>query len=452
MRPFIFLLLFLGMSVTFAQTLTGDALTLAEVLRVAPANDPDVLGAEADVAAAQRELTRLQADPLALRVPTLQAEQTLENAQAALEAARLTSRTEVTSAYFDALSAERTLEVAGQDLTIQQATVQATQIRLDAGAATDLELLQAQNALAAAQRSQRNAEQTRALAESELASLVGQDATQLVQISLTPPAVPTLAISLGQAEADNSSVQAASTTVTVAEAQLAAVNNAFSAQTDIDAAQDALTSAQSDLETARRSLELDVRGAHNALSSAERSFKSAKADLSASQDELTAQKARLDAGSLAPISFRAAQLSHTQTEAAMYSALYDFRLAALGLEQTVSSGSTGSSDADTVINGAISDDSSSTQEDTLENTLTDDAAETSSPDATTSDTTLDTTTPDTTLDTTTPDTTLDTTTPDTTLDTTTPDTTLDTTTPDTTLDTTTPDTTSPTGSDTSDTP
>ena len=78
MRRFIFLLLFLGMSFTFAQTtLTGDALTLAEVLRVASDNDPDVLGAEADVAAAQRELTRLQADPLALRVPTLQAEQTL---------------------------------------------------------------------------------------------------------------------------------------------------------------------------------------------------------------------------------------------------------------------------------------------------------------------------------------------------------------------------------------
>ena len=135
MRRFIFLLLFLGMSVTLAQTTpTSDALTLAEVLRVAPDNDPDVLGAEADVAAAQRELTRLQADPLALRVPTLQAEQTLTNAQAALEAARLTSRTEVTSAYFDALSAERTVKLAEQDLTIQQATVQATQIRLGAGA------------------------------------------------------------------------------------------------------------------------------------------------------------------------------------------------------------------------------------------------------------------------------------------------------------------------------
>ncbi len=395
----LFLSLLLSVSVTFAQT-TGDALTLTEVLRAAPAADPDVLGAEADVAAAQRELTRLQADPLALRVPTLQAEQTLENARAALESARFTSRTEVTSAYFDSLSAERALEVAEQDLAIQQATVQATQIRLDAGAATDLELLQAQNTLAAAQRNRQNAEQTKALAEGELTSLIRQDAAQLVQISLTPPAVPTLAASLGQAKATNSGVQAASTTVTVAEAQLAAVNNAFSAQTDIDAAQDALTRAQSDLDTARRSLELDVSGAYNALSSAERSFESAKADFSASREELAAQKARLDAGSLAPISFQEAQLSHMQTEVAMYSALYDFRLAALALEQTVSGGSTtsstGSSDVSAVSNGATSDDSSSAQDDTLENTLTDGAGETSSLNTTTSDTTLDTTVPDTT--------------------------------------------------------
>ena len=153
------LFLLLSVSAAFAQTMqttpAGDAPTLADVLRSAPANDPDVLGAGADVAAAQRNLTRLQADPLALRVPTLQAEQALENAQADLESARLTSRTEATSAYFDALSAESSLEVAEQNLAIQQASVQATQIRLDAGAATDLELLQAQNTLAAAQPARR---------------------------------------------------------------------------------------------------------------------------------------------------------------------------------------------------------------------------------------------------------------------------------------------------------
>lgn len=338
MRLLTFFLL-LSLSISFAQTTpTGDALTLAEVLDLAPANDPDVLGAQADLEAAQRDLTRLQADPLALKVPTLQAERVLENAQAALESARLTSRTEATSAYFDALSADSSLNIAEQTVAVQEVSLQATQIRFEAGAATDLELLQAENALAEAQRSQQNADQARDLAYSELTSLTGEEVTRLAQVSLTPPAIPALEASLDRAETENSGVQAAVTTVEVAEAQLAAVDNAFSAQTDIDAARDDLTSARSDLDTTRRSLDLSVRGAHNTLSSAARGFEGAQASFEASQGELAAQEARLEAGSLAPISYQEAVLGHLQTEAEMYSALYTFRLAALQLEGTISGG------------------------------------------------------------------------------------------------------------------
>lgn len=340
------LLLLLSAGFCSAQSVAQpETLTLAEALSLAPANDPDVSGAQNDVEAAERELARVQADPLALRVPTLQAEQNLESAEATLEAARLTSRADVTSAYFDVLSAVSALDIAGQNLNIQQATFDATQIRSDAGAATALELLQAENALAEAQRSQEDAEQTRDFALSRLSSLTGEEVEQVATVGLTASDVPTLEDSLSRAEKENSGLAAAARAAEVAEAQLAAVDNAFSAQTDIDAARDDLTSARDDLTTTRERLDLSVREAHNALASAARSFASSQATVSASREELDAQKARLDAGSLATVTYEEEALSHAQAESEMHSAFYTFRLAALTLEQTILGGAAESAEA-----------------------------------------------------------------------------------------------------------
>ncbi len=319
----------------FAQT---GPLTLAATLAAAPARDPDVSGAENALRAAERTLRRLRADPLALRVPTLQAEGALESARAGLSAARLTSVTEATAAYFGALEANSLLELAGETAALETAKLQATRIRFDAGAATGLELLQAENRLAAAERDRTNAEGARSLALHELGTLIGEEVSRLEPVSLTVPAVPTLEQVLGEATRTNSGVRAAASALKVAEAEFAAVDNAFSARADIEAARDNLAGVRSNLTTARRGLELSVRGAHGALEGAARSFENARADLNAAEEELAAQQARLDAGSLAPIAFEESRLEYRQSEAALYGALYDFRLAALALEGTVSGG------------------------------------------------------------------------------------------------------------------
>lgn len=334
MRVLALLLVLLGVAV--AQP---EPLTLAAALAEAPAQDPDVLGAENALRAAERTLARIRADPLALRVPTLQAQGAVESARAALEAARLTSYAEATSAYFAALEANSALELAEQALALETAKLQATHIRFEAGAATGLELLQAENNLAAAERDRTDAEQARSLALRELGSLVGRGVTRLEPVSLTVPAVPTLEQSLAEAKETNSGVRAAATTLRITEAELAAVDNAFSAQADIEAARDNLAGVKSALETARRSLELNVREAHAQLERAARGFENAQAGFAASGEELAAQQARLDAGSLAPIAFEASQLEHRRSDAELYGALYQFRLAALALEATVSGGS-----------------------------------------------------------------------------------------------------------------
>ncbi len=319
----------------FAQT---GPLTLAATLAAAPARDPDVSGARNALRAAERTLRRLRADPLALRVPTLQAEGAFTSARAGLEAAHLGSVTEATAAYFSALEASSALELAEEIIILETAKLQATQIRFGAGAATGLELLQAENRLAAAERDRTDAEGARDLALRELGTLVGQAVSRLEPVSLTVPAVPTLERVLQEATRTNSGVRAAASALEIAEAELAAVDNAFSARADIEAAQDNLASVESALQTARRSLELGVRGAHGSLEGAARGFENASADFAAAGEELAAQQARLDAGSLAPIAFEESRLGYQRSEAALYGALYTFRLAALALEGTVSGG------------------------------------------------------------------------------------------------------------------
>ena len=198
--------------------------------------------------------------------------------------------------------------------------------------------MQAENRLAAAERDRTDAEGARDLALRELGTLVGQAVSRLEPVSLVPPAVPTLEQVLQEATETNSGVRAAASAVGVAEAELAAVDNAFSARADIEAVQDNLARIESALQTARRSLELGVRGAHGALEGAARSFENASADFAAAGEELAAQQARLDAGSLAPIAFEESRLGYRRSEAALYGALYTFRLAALALEGTVSGG------------------------------------------------------------------------------------------------------------------
>lgn len=319
----------------FAQT---GPLTLAATLAAAPARDPDVSGAENALRSAERTLRRLRADPLALRVPTLQAEGALASARAGLEAARLTSVTEATAAYFGALGATDALELADETVILEAAKLQATQIRFDAGAATGLELLQAENRLAAAERDRTDAEGARDLALRELGTRAGRAVSRLEPVSLTVPAVPILGQVLREATETNSGVRAASSALAIAEAELAAVDNAFSARADIEAARDNLASVESALQTARRSLELSVRGAHGALEGAARGFENASADFTAAGEELAAQQARLDAGSLAPITFDESRLESRRSEAALYGALYSFRLAALTLAGVVSGG------------------------------------------------------------------------------------------------------------------
>ena len=311
------------------------SLTLAEAVDAGLAADAEVVSAQADLAAAERDQARTEADPLSLRLPRVRAAQGVVSAQDALEAARLSAQSSVADAYYTALEADDTLALARQQQSIAETTLQAQRIRLEAGAATQLDVDRAQNDLAAAQRNVADAQEARNLAYNDLASQIGGSAEGLtLQEDETTAEVPALDAVLTRLD-DNAQLRAAEQGVELAQVSLEAIDNAFSPRADIEAAQDTLNSAQTQLQEVRRSLELAVRGSYNAVVAAQGRLESAQANLATSEETLSAQQVRFDAGSISRLDFENAQLERANTVADAAAARHNLAEALLQLESTV---------------------------------------------------------------------------------------------------------------------
>lgn len=316
---------------------TVSTLTLEEALTAAADADAQVIAARSDLTAAERELERLSADPLALRIPLLQAEQAVAAASGELESAVLAAEGAVADAYYAALEADDALALAETSLAIAEVKLKATQIRLEAGAATQLDLARAENEAAAAQREVDNTRQSKMFAYQQLASRLGRgidfQLSDAIQVSEPPEFGAVLA---GLPE--NSQLQAARRAVTLAEAQLETINTAFSARADIEAATDTFQNAQISLFETERSLTLAIRQSYNALVAAWGRYQSAQANLAAAQETLAAQRLRFEAGSISPLELQQAELDYQNVLAQLNSARYDVAQAAQTLEQTLQGG------------------------------------------------------------------------------------------------------------------
>jgi outer membrane protein TolC len=313
-------------------------LSLEEALALAGERDAGVITAQAELAAAERDLARTTADPLALRLTRVQAEHALENARTALESARLTSRLSTTGAYLAALEADEALAIAEQAVAIAAIALEATEIRFNAGAATPLDVERARNDYEAARRDRDDAQQTRALSYSELASLVGLSPEALTLEPVTVmPEIPDLDDLLARLE-ENRQWRLARQAVELAELRLAAVDNAFSARAEIEAARDALASAEVRLRETRRSLALGLQQSYNAVIAAQGRLTSAAANAATARETLRAQTLRYEAGSISRLEHERAKLDAARAEAQLNSARYALLRALLQLRRTLLGG------------------------------------------------------------------------------------------------------------------
>lgn len=322
-----------------AATPTAQPLTLEAALALAPAQDAAVLNARSDLDAAQRADRRQQADPLALRIPRLQAEQAVAAARETLRAAQMAARLGVLRAYHGALEAEDDVALAGAGVDIAKMALEAARIRLDAGAASTLDVDRAENDLADAQRTLADASQGRALAYRTLASDLGLPDGEL---DLQEPAAPAgpAALDAVLARADeNAGVAAAERALALARAGLQAVDNPYSARADVESARDRLASAQRSLEDVRTGLELRLRQSHNALVAADGRRSSAEAALATAEKDVQAQQVRFTSGSISRLQLAQAQRQRQQAAAQARAARHAVEVAALQLEITVLGGS-----------------------------------------------------------------------------------------------------------------
>ena len=333
------LLVLITLFVTLASaqdTGAAETSTLAynEALAAAMTADADVLGARLELASAERALSRIQADPLALRIPVLQAEQAAESARQALRTAELGARSGASSAYAAALEADSDVALAEQRLSLSQTEAEATRIRLEAGAATSLDVDRSENALRDAERTLENARQNRELAYSNLASSLGLSAQPTLSETVPVGEVPPLDEVLAGLDA-NAQLRSAENALELARAQQAATDNAFSAKSDIDAANDDLESATTFLSEVRRTLELGVRQSYNAVIAAQGQLERTLADLTTARENVGAQQLRFDAGSISRLELGQSQLELSGAEAEAQRAAHALSAALFSLELSV---------------------------------------------------------------------------------------------------------------------
>ena len=329
-----------------------QVISLTDALERSPDLNAEVILAQADLAAAERELRRTEGDPLALRLPLLEARQRVASERTDLTSARLEAEQAASSRFFGALEADDALDLARTRRDIAEVTVQAAQIRFDSGQIGQLELTRVNNDLEAAEREVASAEQRRTLAYGEVASVLGLEVEGLQLLApFAPPQIPELDKVLGRL-GENTLLQRAAQTVALARLRLELSDASYSPQRDIEMAEDALASAETQRRELRRSLDLSVRGAYNAALAARDAFQNAQVALQSAEDEFAAQRLRFDAGEVSRLALAEGERNVAERAANLRSAQYALSRTVTQLDLAVRGAqSTGSIDMGSEVEG-----------------------------------------------------------------------------------------------------
>lgn len=321
-------------SLGFAQT--PAELDRAAAQREAVAASIDVATAERDLAAAERDLTRVDADPTSLRVSELGARHAVEAAEDAVRNARAAASDAGADAFEAALQARDRVGVAEAALSIASTQAEAAQVRLDAGAATESDVARAADAARSAERDLADARRAYALALDQLALRLGRDSVAGTLLAIDDdPQVPELDEVLPRVS-ENAGLRSARRGVALAEAQLAAVDVAFtSARADVESAEDALATAEQRANDLESTLRLAIRQAYNAVLAADARLVSAQEALVTADEDVDVAVIRFDAGSIAQVALERARLDQQRRTGEVHAARMALADALRSLDATV---------------------------------------------------------------------------------------------------------------------
>lgn len=320
-------LLGIGNAPAYAQTLE-EALAVADTLS-------GVVTAQLELGDARREAERTEADPLALRIDRLQADQAYVLAQARVRGATFDAYVDVAEAYLQAVVADKQVGLARVAADLSERALDIANIRLERGAATDLDVRDAVTALDDARATLATAEQGAALARASLVSLIGGDIDAL---ALTEPDLSTWWTDLPDEEVLVAQLDAAPTLLgavqglELATVALDLLDPSYAPARQIDGAEAQRARAEEGVREARRGLALLVRSLLDRVASAREAWTVAEQALADAEERERVERSRLDAGLISDIAFQQSVLATMQARTAATQARNDVILALLRLQ------------------------------------------------------------------------------------------------------------------------
>lgn len=322
--------------VTLAMLLLA-ASSLAQSLPEALARTEDrspVVNARLDLDDARSTETRTSADPTALRLDQVQAAQGVALAEAELRAARYAAYEEIANAYLQVLEAAAQANLASEAVALSEQALEIAQIRRDRGAATDLDVRDAENDLASSRSDLSEATKGANLARDAFTSLVGLPTDELAAVpdALLDVPAPTLETISARLE-EGSNLLRAVHGVELARVARDLLDPSYAAQRDIDAADLQVAQAETNLAEARRGLTLNVQSLLDAVDRAQDALAVATQALDNARERDDVDASRLAAGLIADVTYQRTRLARLQAEISVLQARHGVLRSLFALQQ-----------------------------------------------------------------------------------------------------------------------
>jgi outer membrane protein TolC len=292
-----------------------------------------VVTARLDLGDARRGLERSEADPTALRLDLLQARQALEAAESAFRSARFRAYADVAGAYLQVLEARSGVALAADAVALSERAVEIARIRLERGAATELDVRDAETDLASARTDLQSARQGADLAARSFTSLTGLEADEL-----EPVPADWLALAIPDEEAWRARLDATPTVlqalqgVELARAARDLLDPAYAPARDIESAELSVAQAEEGLAEARRGVGLQLRSLLDRVASARDALVVAQGALANAEERDRIDRSRLDAGLIAEIAYDQTRLATRQARDAVQRAEHELVRALFALQ------------------------------------------------------------------------------------------------------------------------
>lgn len=325
-------------------------LDMEQAIGLGLASDPSYRLAAMDVRIAQLRLDQAEAGNLMQPSPTLlhQAQVGLELAQRSMLLAERSLILQIEQDYYTLLRLENILSVLDEAIRLGERQLAVAQSRLAAGAATRLDVMTAESALASHRADRMQVEANRLLAETKLKQSLGLegDVRLVLDDTVIEESLPdiTLEQALEAGLADRIELAQASAGVSIAAKELELATNDYTPLLTRQLAEVELERAEIVLVQANQGIALDIQNAYNTMHDAFNRMELAAMELAKAEESYRVVQALFDAGMATDVEILQAQTGLMQAKSGQVNAVFDFNIARMQFFHAIGRGPQGVQD------------------------------------------------------------------------------------------------------------